>query len=152
MRFRRIRFFSRVGSGNARFVVEILRIIETARIAILIIRARVLLYKIGKIRLFTLSDSVENLFVFGNAAAESGILKIDTRRNETASGNDNIAALRRRTAENVARRVGSIICRVAEYNALIDTITRRNGIPALPVRTAENTARIVGGIVCRVAE
>lgn len=80
------------------------------RIVILIIRARVLLCKIG---FFTLGDSLENLFVFGNAATESGILKIDTRRNETASGNDNTAALPVSTAESTARAVGSIIYRVA---------------------------------------
>ena len=106
-----------------------MRIIETARIAILIIRARVLLCKIGKIGFFTLGDSLENLFVF----------------------DENIAALRHRTTENVARRGGCIIYRVAEYNAFIGTISRRNRTRALSRRTAENAARAVGGIIYRVA-
>lgn len=106
-----------------------MRIIETARIAILIIRARGLLCKIRKIWFFTLGDSVENLFVF-----------------------ENTAALRHRTTENVVRRGGGIIYRVAEYNAFIGTISRRNRTRALSRRTADNTARAVGGIIYRVAE
>lgn len=106
-----------------------MRIIETARIVILIIRARVLLCKIGKIGFFTFGDSVENLFVF----------------------DENTAALRHRTTENVLRRGGGIIYRVAKYNALIGIFSRRNGIPALSRRTAKNTARAVGGIIYKVA-
>ena len=93
-----------------------MRIIETARIVILIIRIRVgvLRYGTGKIGFFALGDSVASLLSVDNIATERVILKIDTSGDKTASRNDNAAALRIRTIENTARTVGGIIYRVAE--------------------------------------
>ena len=85
-----------------------MRIIETARIVILIIRAGVLLYKIGKIGFFTLGDSVASLLIADNTATERGILKIATCGDKTASRHDNIADLRISTVENTARSIGGV--------------------------------------------